>query len=92
MDNIKKLELTTKGIAHWRRIKILFVISHQPGLTLSSLAERIKTNFYTTQGHIKKLEIGGLILKRQTGPNVQHYLTKLGRQVARDLKAWLTVK
>ncbi len=75
----KKLERHFKGVANHRRIQILQLIAHSPGLSLAGIAERVKVNLKTTSEHTRKLALAGLIEKVYEGRDVHHKLSRYGK-------------
>ena len=84
--NWRKMEIITKGIASHRRLEILDILSKKPELSVEEISENIKTNFANTSGHINRLAIAGLVMKRHDGNFVRHKLTDRGVAFLKFLK------
>ena len=87
----RRLERHLKGLAHYKRIKILLLLSHQRGsngLTLEEISEHMKTNTKNISHHTSKLQNAGLLDKKYQGKNVVHSLSPYG---ARFIKFLLTL-
>ena len=59
----KKLERHFKGVANHTRIRILSLLSKEPGLTLAGITERLNGNLKTISEHTRRLAVAGLIEK-----------------------------
>ena len=77
----RKLERIVKGFANHRRLEILDLLHREPELSVAEIAERLKIGYENASDHIRKLAIGGLVLKRNDGWNVRHKLTERARIV-----------
>jgi len=84
--NWRKIETITKGVASHRRLEILEIVNKKPELSVEEISEAIKTNFANASGHINRLVIGGLIMKRHDGNFVRHKLTDRGVTFLKFLK------
>lgn len=81
MFTYKQLERITKGAASHRRIQILDLLERTPGLSVSEISEKIKSDLKNVSEHIRKLTIAGLIMKRNQGKNVRLKLTNRGKSI-----------
>ena len=79
--DVKRAEKLTKGFANRWRIKILFLLDRDPGLTVDGVCKSLDANFLTTASHLSKLAQVGFIEKKYRGRYVEHQLTKLGRHI-----------
>ena len=82
-----QIERIVKGFSNHRRIEILELLKSRPELSLSDIAEILKTNFRTVSDHIKKMATAGLVLKRTDGLSVRHKITERGIKVLQFLKS-----
>jgi DNA-binding transcriptional ArsR family regulator len=71
----RKVERVVKSFANHNRIKILELLAQKPELSVADISGRLKIGYENTSDHIRKLVIGGLIMKRNSGPSVLHKLT-----------------
>lgn len=86
MKTTRQLEKITKGIANHRRIKILFLIEQEPGLTLNQITTKLNANHKTISEHTLRLVHSGLIYKYPSGPHVRHELSPLGLTILKFLR------
>mgnify|MGYP001609286305 CR=1 FL=1 len=77
----KTVERILKGAANHRRLQILDLLQKRPELSVEEIAELLNVNFKTISGHIQKLAIAGLVLKRYEGNSVRHKLTSRGLSI-----------
>ncbi|MDZ4227431.1 MAG: winged helix-turn-helix domain-containing protein [Patescibacteria group bacterium] len=75
----KKLERHFKGVANHRRIQIILLIAHRPGMTLDEIVGAVKGNMKTIAEHTRRLTLAGLVEKTYAGRTVEHKLTPYGR-------------
>jgi len=80
------IERIVRGYSNHRRIEILKLLSEYPELSVAEIANHLKVNFKTSAGHIAKLAIAGLIMKRSDSVSVRHKLTPRGESVLKFLK------
>jgi|SRR3989344_3754434 len=80
------LERIVRGFSNHRRIEMLTLLAERPELSVAEIAKRLKINFKTAAGHIAKLAIAGLIMKRSDSVSVRHKLTPRGEFVLKFLK------
>jgi len=83
---IKRLERVFKGIANHWRIKIIFLIAKNHGISLQSIVENLESNYQTTSEHVRRLTIAGLVTKKYHGRTVGHTLSPYGLQAIVILK------
>jgi DNA-binding MarR family transcriptional regulator len=76
-----QLERIIKGFANHRRIEILELLKKQPELSVAEISDRLKINFKNASGHIQKMAVAGLIIKRYDANNVRHKLTLRGKTI-----------
>jgi len=72
----RRLERIVKGFANHRRLEIIELLRREPELSVAEIAERLKIGYENASDHIRKLAIGGLVMKRNDGWNVRHKLTE----------------
>ena len=58
----------------------------EPELALTEIAEKLKINLKTTSGHVRRLIVSGLIMKKSQGNIVHHRLSKRGEAVLKFLR------
>jgi len=87
--NIRTLERVFKGAANHWRIKILFLISEKPGISLDDIVSKLKGVYPTISEHTKRLGIAGLINKNYRGKSVAHELSPFGKRMVKILKTFL---
>ena len=87
MVNWRKTETITKGIASHRRLAIIDLLKEKPELSVEEISKTLKLNFNNTSGHINKLMVAGLIMKRHDGNFVRHKLTNRGQSILKFLLA-----
>lgn len=80
-----RLERIVKGFANHRRIEILALLSRQPELSVAEITEFLKINFKTASGHIQKLAMAGLVMKRSDTISIRHRLTARGEKILKFL-------
>lgn len=97
-ENIKKtksprqMERHLKGVANYRRIEILFLIAENRGITVDSIAIKLKCNVKTISGHLFRLTQAGLIRKSTRGIMVAHELSPYGQFFYKFLSSLRTLK
>ena len=84
--NWRKMERITKGVASHRRLEIIDLLEKSPELSVEEISEKLKINFNNASGHISRLAIAGLLMKRHDGPFVRHKLTDRGLRILKFLK------
>lgn len=84
----KQMERHLKGVANYRRIEILFIVSENDGATLGSICEVIGGNVKTVSEHTKKLVQSGLINKTRCGRGVGHSLSPYGKRFLKFIKTF----
>jgi len=87
MDNYRRMEGVAKGFANHRRIRILFLLEKEPGLSVEEVAEALDGRFETIAAHLRRLTIAGLVMKRSEGRSVRHRISDRARSVLRFLEA-----
>jgi len=76
--NYRNIEKVIKGFSNHRRIQILYLLKHEPELSVGDISEKLNVDYKTISQHVIKMEISGLIMKRNDFNNVRHKLTKRG--------------
>ncbi len=84
--NYRQLERIVKGFANHRRIEILELLTKEPELSVTQIANRLKVDFRTISDHIRRLAIAGLVMKRNQGPSVCHKLSDRGVVILKFLR------
>lgn len=79
-DKFKTLEKIMKGGANHWRLRILFLIAGEPGISLTAIAEQVSGHFKTISIHTKILVESGLVEKRYRNRTVLHSLSPLGEK------------
>ncbi|MEK7124440.1 MAG: helix-turn-helix transcriptional regulator [Patescibacteria group bacterium] len=80
MKKSKQLERYIKGVANFRRIDILNVVSRNPGITVDGITEKLDWNFKTVSQHTGRLVQAGLLNKNYKGNAVSHFLSPYGKK------------
>jgi len=86
---IRTLERVFKGAANHWRIKILLLISQNPGVTLDGIVSELKGVYKTISEHTRRLKIAGLINKSYKGRSVAHELSPFGKKMVKILLTFL---
>ena len=86
IGNTHALERVVKGFANHRRIKILALLQKKPELSLEEIAEELDIHFKTASGHVQRLAISGLVLKRSAGREVRHKITPRAKNILTFLR------
>jgi len=86
---VKKLERIYKGVSNHWRIKILYLISENPEISLENIVKKMRANYSTISEHVKRLFSAGLISKKYKGRIVAHLITPYGKKV---LKTFMEFK
>ncbi len=71
----KQLERVIKGFANHRRLAILELLQHRPGLSVDEVAEQLSIGYMNASDHLRKMAIAGLVSKRNEGTFIHHALT-----------------
>lgn len=87
MKSDRQLEQIVRGFSNHKRIAIMRLITQEPGLSVTSIARRVRCNYQTTADHVRRLHRSGLIHKRQPGPAQQHNLSDRGKAVLKFLNS-----
>ena len=77
----RELERVFKGVANHRRVQILDTLEKQPELSVTDITECLSIDFRTASEHLRKLVLGGLVMKRYEGTTVRNALTQRGRSI-----------
>ncbi len=73
--NYRRVERVVKGFANHNRLRILELLSEQPELSVTDIAECLKMGYENASDNIRKMTQVGLLMKRNEGPAVLHKLT-----------------
>ena len=84
--NWNRLERIIKGAANHRRIEIMDLLKNKPELSVDEIATLLKINFKTASGHVQRLAIAGIVMKRHEGNFVRHKLTNRGITILKFLR------
>ncbi|MHC5022286.1 MAG: ArsR/SmtB family transcription factor [Planctomycetota bacterium] len=82
----RRLERIAKGFANHRRIEILALLQARSDLAVHEIATRLRINLKTASEHIRRMNLAGLVHKRNYGRSVRHVLTKRGEHVLTFLR------
>jgi DNA-binding MarR family transcriptional regulator len=88
----RQLERHLKGVSNYRRIEILFLIADNKGITVDSIAVKLKCNVKTISGHLFRLAQAGLIRKSNRSNSVIHELSPYGRIFHKFLNSFRNYK
>ena len=86
MMNFHSLERSVRAFSNHRRIQILDLLQREPELSVEEIATTLRINAKTASEHIRRLAIGGLVLKRNAGAAVRHKLTTRARLTLKFLR------
>ena len=75
----RELERIVKGFANHRRLQILELIGVEPKLSVMEIAQKIKSDPKNVSAHINKMNIAGLVMKRNDVNSIRLKLTKRGK-------------
>ena len=81
MLKIRAIEQIVKSFGNHRRIEILDLIGNNPELSVSEVAEKLKIDIKLASIYLRRLTISGLIMKKGSGKNIRHKITKRGSHV-----------
>lgn len=70
-----RIERVVKGFANRRRLQMLGLLQKEPELTLEQIAERLNMGYMNASDHVRRMALGGLVMKRNDGPRVHHKLS-----------------
>ncbi len=84
----KQLERYFKGVANYRRISILQLVSRSEGITLDDLSRRLECNLKTISEHTRRLVQAGLLNKTYRGRAVAHSLSPYGKKMLTCLETF----
>ena len=88
MKTSKQLERHFKGLANYKRLDILFLVSKSPGINVDGIAEKLNGNFKTIADHTQKLVQCGLVEKKYFGRSVAHRLSPYGKKFLSFIKVF----
>jgi predicted transcriptional regulator len=71
----KNLERMVRGFSNHRRIQIMELLAKEPDLSLLGISHKLHINFKTACEHCRRLDLTGLVLKRNVDKEVRHCLT-----------------
>src|SRR3989344_2110981 len=84
--SFRTLERLVRSFANHRRIQILGILRQKPEMSVGELADELKINFKTAADHIRRLTIGGMLMKRSDGTSIRHKVTDRGLRVLEFLR------
>lgn len=87
MKSDRQLEQVVRGFSNHKRIAIMRLLVQEPGVSVSEISRRVRSNYQTTADHVRRLHRAGLIHKRQPGPAQQHEVSDRGKAVLKFLNA-----
>ncbi len=85
MKSDRQLEQIVRGFSNHKRIAIMRLLVQEPGISVSDIARRVRSNYQTTADHVRRLHRSGLIHKRQPGPAQQHEISDRGKAALKYL-------
>ena len=83
----RALERIVRGFSNHRRIEMLELINKRPELTLTEISELLKVNVKTASGHLTRLIVAGLIMKKSHKTSIRHKLSDRGKQALKFLES-----
>ena len=86
MKTDRQLEQVVRGFSNHKRIAIMRLLSQEPGVSVATIARRVRCHYQTTSEHVRRLHRSGLIHKRQPGQAQQHELSSRGKAVLKFLR------
>jgi len=81
------LERMVRGFANQRRIEMIELIGKNPELSLSEIAGELKINLKTSSGHLMRLIVAGMIMKKSNKNKIMHKLSGRGELVLKFLNS-----
>ena len=85
MKSDRQFEQIVRGFSNHKRIAIMRLLAREPGISVSEISQRVRSNYQTTADHVRRLHRSGLIHKRQPGPAQQHEISGRGKAVLQFL-------
>lgn len=82
----KRIARVFKGVAHYKRAKILAYIAKENNTALWQISQGLKIEFRNASHHTEMLEKAGLVEKQYAGRSVMHFLTPYGQKVYNFMK------
>jgi len=82
------MERHFKGVANYRRLEILLLISKSQSIDLASITSALKGNIKTISEHTRRLVQAGLVNKTNNGRNVLHSLSPYGKIFIRFIETF----
>ncbi len=86
------MERHLKGMANHYRIEILLLITERDDITLEDIVRAIGANEKTLGEHTRRLVVAGLVNKKYRGKFVEHTLSPYGKNFAKFLHSFRTIK
>jgi DNA-binding MarR family transcriptional regulator len=87
-----QVELAVKAFANRKRIQMLEVLEREGGMSVSAIADRVRIRQPTATAHARRLELGGLVVKRRSDRRVLLTLTGRGRDALRFCRSLRSAK
>ena len=81
MKTDRQLEQIVRGCSNHKRIAIMRLLAQEPGMSVATIAARVRCHYQTTSEHVRRLHRSGLIHKRQPGHAQHHELSPRGKAV-----------
>ncbi len=82
----RPLERIVRSFSNHRRIQVLELLDARPELDLTAIARACGINVKTASEHVRRLAIGGLVLKKAKGTHVLHAVSPRGDAVLKFLR------
>lgn len=80
-SDFRKTERIVKGFANRRRLQMLDLLRRTPELSIEEISQQLAIGYENASDHVRKLEIAGLVLKRNDGRSVRHKLTERAEHI-----------
>lgn len=87
VKSYRELERMVRGFANHRRIQILEMLKKKPEMSVDEIASFLDISYKTVADHVRRLAIGGLVLKRNQDVSVRHRLTERAEAILKFLRA-----
>ncbi|MBU2632548.1 winged helix-turn-helix domain-containing protein [Patescibacteria group bacterium] len=81
-----QIEKIVKGFANHTRIEMLYLIKENPELSLMDISKKLQINLKTASEHLRRMNVSGLIQKRNYGQSVLHKISPLGEDILEFIK------
>jgi DNA-binding transcriptional ArsR family regulator len=88
MKSARQLQRHFKGAANHWRIRILFVVADEDGITVEQITQRLVGEYKNISQHTHRLVQAGLLDKSYQGRQVTHKLSPYGERFVRFIKTF----